>query len=82
MQNICMVGHLYILPGYVNVIAETMHDRTPVNFACCLGRVDSVRELLQHPETDVHAADLSGQTPLQLAHEDGHFECVRVLHQA
>ena len=54
-------------------------QQTALHYACSNIKPGVVRILLAQPGVDCNPRDEDGNTPLQLALEEGQAECVRVL---
>ena len=63
--------------------AQTTTGVTPLLIASQIGHVEVVKELLDHPQTDVthvnQGLTADGATPLFLASQNGHVEVVKAL---
>jgi len=52
---------------------------TSLHRACCLGHLQVVEVLLQHPEVEVNVENKARATPFYLACQQGNFQVVKLL---
>ncbi|RLN62209.1 hypothetical protein BBJ29_002354 [Phytophthora kernoviae] len=68
-----------LLDAGTNLDLKDEDERTPLHWACAIGRLEVAEFLLEHAKSSVNVQDDSGWTPLMSAASAGHGDIVGLL---
>ncbi|CAL1298237.1 unnamed protein product [Larinioides sclopetarius] len=79
-KNLCeIVKALLRHPNIDLNIKDRLYECTPLHTAANYGYADILKHMMTHHKTNVNVKDKSGRTALQLAKQNKHEMCVKIL---